>query len=276
MTRISAVINTFNEAHLLPDCIASLRQHVDEIVVCDMTSSDGSEQLARSLGCIVFTAQPMPYGEYTLVDRIKMAKGEWILSFDPDMRLPERTGRRLRTVVEQDEADVVQFYLATRVFGKFVSHGHGSAGYYTKFFKKELFLRNGTPTVEIHNMLNATLGTTTCRWLRLSREFPLIHLAYDSVRKCMEQHYRYAFLEASQRFERGERFSWRNLFVETTRKFLVDFVYRSAWKDGAPAIIYSAIAELMTLQIHLLLWEATQQEGKAAGKSRNRNEVIQS
>lgn len=275
MILISAVINTYNEAHLLTDCVASLRNFVDEIIVCDMTSSDGSGDLARSLGCTVFTASPKPYGEHTLVDRIRIASGEWILSFDPDMRLPEATGRRLRQIAEHDEADVVQFYLSTRVFGRYISHGHGSAGFYTKFFKRKLFLAGGEPQVQIHNMINATLRQTTTRWMRLGRDYPLVHLSYDSVDKCLEQHCRYARLEAAERFNAGMRFSTKRMLYETCRKFVVDFLYRTAWKDGAPALIYSAIAEWMTIQVHLLLWESTQREKRAMKEKRETCELIQ-
>ena len=52
---ISVVINTCNEAHHLRECVESLRGFADEIVVCDMESTDGSAELAKELGCKVIT-----------------------------------------------------------------------------------------------------------------------------------------------------------------------------------------------------------------------------
>lgn len=42
MASISVVINTCDEAHYLRDCVESVRSLADEIVVCDMESTDDS------------------------------------------------------------------------------------------------------------------------------------------------------------------------------------------------------------------------------------------
>jgi len=260
MAKISATINICNEAYLLRDCLKSLSGFADEIVVCDMMSSDGGQDIAREFGCIVFSHPRMPYGEYTIVPRIQRATGDWILLFDPDMRLPEKTAERLREIVKNNEADVVQFFLRNKVFGKYIFHGHGSAGYYTKFFKKEVFLKNGIPDIRIHRMVNDTLRKATDRWIKLDREYFLEHLAYDNVFRCFQRHLQYAKIEADERYTRGERFCFKNMLLEVVRKILVDFIYRSAWRDGMPAIIYSLISELMIFQTHLFLWEYDQRK----------------
>ncbi|MCX7935884.1 MAG: hypothetical protein N3A66_11580, partial [Planctomycetota bacterium] len=102
---ISALINTCNEAHHLPDCLASVRQVADEV------------RLAA----------------------IAAASGDWLFVFDPDMRLPAATAQRLRAVVANDEADIVDFHCANYYFGHLCRRGHGSQGVYRKFFKRAVF-----------------------------------------------------------------------------------------------------------------------------------------
>ena len=261
MGKISVIINTFNEAHLLEDCIKSLEGFANEIIVGDMMSTDGSAELAKKMGCRVILHKWMPAVEYTTIPMVKAALFEWILLFDPDMRISKKTAERLKNIAKNDEADVVIFYMKNKIFGKYIYHGHASACHYIKFFKKSSFFKNGDPKVKIHSMLHEAVLNKTNRILKLNKKYMIEHLAYENVFKCFEQHLRYAQIEAQERFSRGIRFNFFIMILEVVRKFLTDFVYRSAWLSGMRGIIYSFIAELMVLQIHFLLWEKTKKNG---------------
>lgn len=253
--KISVVINVHNESHVLRDCLLSLSGFADEIIVCDMRSEDGSADIAKSIGCYVYTHEPAPYGEYTLPTSIRKASGEWILWFDPDMRLPVETAERLKQLVNSEEADVVQFHLKNRVFGTFVSHGHGSGVVFTKFFKKSIFIQNDDIPFRIHSYVNDVLTQSDARWLKLDKKYFLIHLAYDDLFDCFQKHLRYAKEEAKERFSQGARFKYSALFWEPARKFLLDVFYRAAWKGGMPALVFSFVSHLMLVQVHLFLWQ---------------------
>ena len=53
---LSAILITRNEAHNLEDCLASLKDLADEIVVVDTQSSDDTVAIAQKFGAKV--AQP--------------------------------------------------------------------------------------------------------------------------------------------------------------------------------------------------------------------------
>ena len=48
--KISVVINTFNSERFLDECLRSVRSF-DEIVLCDMHSTDRTIAIAESYGC---------------------------------------------------------------------------------------------------------------------------------------------------------------------------------------------------------------------------------
>ena len=53
MTPISGLVITLNEAHNIVDCIHSMKQVCDDVVVVDSGSTDGTIELAREHGALV-------------------------------------------------------------------------------------------------------------------------------------------------------------------------------------------------------------------------------
>jgi glycosyltransferase involved in cell wall biosynthesis len=88
---ISAIVLTKNEALNLERCFNSL-QWCGEIVVVDSGSTDGTQEVAESLGAKVYThIQPPPF---RISEQRNWAlencdlKGEWVLFSDADETIP--------------------------------------------------------------------------------------------------------------------------------------------------------------------------------------------
>ena len=83
--RISVIINTYNaERHL--EAVIEAVKDFDEIVVCDMESTDRTLDIARSYGCKVVT---FPKGDLRIVEparqfAIDKAGSPWVLVVDAD------------------------------------------------------------------------------------------------------------------------------------------------------------------------------------------------
>ena len=65
-TAISVVINTYNAEKHLVQVVESVK-HFDEIIVCDMESTDDTITIAKSMGCKVIT---FPKGNYNIVEPV--------------------------------------------------------------------------------------------------------------------------------------------------------------------------------------------------------------
>lgn len=83
MTRISACLIVRDEAARLPACLAALRW-VDEVVVHDTGSSDGTPGIARAAGAVVVEGEWA--GDFSTARNraLELATGDWILSVDAD------------------------------------------------------------------------------------------------------------------------------------------------------------------------------------------------
>ena len=87
--RISVVINTYNAQKYLAKVLKTAQQF-DEIVVCDMESTDETVNIARQFGCKVVT---FPKGDCKSAEpartfAIQSASSDWVLVADADELIP--------------------------------------------------------------------------------------------------------------------------------------------------------------------------------------------
>jgi tetratricopeptide (TPR) repeat protein len=84
MTKVSASLIVKNEERFISNCLASLRGHVDEIVVVDTGSSDGTAESARQFGARVLHFDWT--GSFAEARNASLAacSGDWILYIDAD------------------------------------------------------------------------------------------------------------------------------------------------------------------------------------------------
>lgn len=88
-----------NEARHLADCVASVSGLADEICVVDTGSTDGTVELAASLGCRV--------GHFAWCDDFAAARnasltlctGDWIFALDADERIAQEDHPRIRALL---------------------------------------------------------------------------------------------------------------------------------------------------------------------------------
>ena len=82
---ISVVINTYNAEEHLAECLEAVKDF-DEIVVCDMESTDHTVEIAKRYGCKVVT---FPKGNIRICEparqfAIGSASHPWVLVVDAD------------------------------------------------------------------------------------------------------------------------------------------------------------------------------------------------
>ncbi|MBG1231105.1 glycosyltransferase family 2 protein [Aestuariivirga litoralis] len=133
METVSAALIVKNEKTFLPGCLASLEGHVDEIVIVDTGSSDGTREIAMNAGARVIDfawRQDFAAARNTGLDAIRTS---WILYIDADERLILPDGLRLATLLENPVA------VGARV--KFKSTLRGTAAREYRVFRNRADIR---------------------------------------------------------------------------------------------------------------------------------------
>ena len=83
---ITGIVHTLNEEHNLPDALRSLGW-VDEVLVIDMHSDDGTQAIAERMGARVLLHDRVGYVEPARNFAIDAAEGDWTLILDADERI---------------------------------------------------------------------------------------------------------------------------------------------------------------------------------------------
>ncbi len=139
---ISAALIVRNEAHHLPDCLASLDGVVDEVIVVDTGSSDATRELALAAGArldeIVWPEDFAAARNHAL----ERCTGDWILYIDADERLRPIDPDRLRSALSRrsDIGATLNLHAST---------GHDAY--------RELRLFRNHPQVRFHGVIHETI-----------------------------------------------------------------------------------------------------------------------
>ncbi len=116
--RVSACLIVKNEQELLPGCLESIRDWVDEIIVVDTGSTDDTVAIAESFGARVFHQEwENDFSKHRNYS-IDQATGDWIFIIDADERLTAADIPTLRRLLSEGQAGILAVNVLN-VGGKF-------------------------------------------------------------------------------------------------------------------------------------------------------------
>ncbi len=238
--KISAVINTYNASPTLTRCLESLKVF-DEIVVCDMESTDDTRDIALSHGARVVT---FPKGNYNICEpardfAIHSASCPWVIVVDADEVVPESLARYLYDYIRRsDRAEAVSIPFASMFMGRFTST---VTERHTRFFLKD----KATWPPVIHSKVR--IDGRIYR-LPAKKRYEIIHFDNPSIAARIDKLNRYSDNEVVKRLER--RYSTMSLLFRPWLFFFKMLVMKGGFRDGKRGII-RAYLEMM-YQVALL------------------------
>ena len=147
---LSAALIVRDEAHHLPECLASIERVVDEVVVVDTGSVDNTVEIAESHGARVFHE---PWQDDFALARnaaLDRCRGSWILYIDADERVRPHEREVLRAALaapDQVGANVTLHPVA------------GHSGY------RELRLFRNDPRIRFEGLIHETIWPAVIRVL---------------------------------------------------------------------------------------------------------------
>ena len=123
MTTIAFTMIGFNEAHLLPKALESIRW-ADQVIFVDCGSSDDSQTVARKYTEHVFSRPNNPNLNINKTYGIEQATTEWVFYIDPDEVISPELASEIRSVIHSNpQENAYRLPRRNHFFGRWLRHG---------------------------------------------------------------------------------------------------------------------------------------------------------
>lgn len=229
--KISVVINTYNaERHLLQ--VINAAKGFDEIVVCDMESTDNTLAIAKSMGCRVVTFEKKDYNivEPARQFAIEQAAFPWVLVLDADEIVSEELRTYLYNHISKPAcAEGVSIPRKNYFMGKFMHACYPD--YILRFFKKEV---TTWPAI-IH--ASPIVKGRIIRLPRSRKELAFEHLANDSIATLNSKNNVYSDNEIVKR--RDSHYGVGALLGRPFFRFFRSYILKGGFRDGVPGFVHA-------------------------------------
>jgi glycosyltransferase involved in cell wall biosynthesis len=234
-----------NEADRLAACLDSLGW-VDELVVLDLESEDGSRDLARRAGARVIAHPPVPIVETVRNVAADAATGEWALVVDPDERVSPGLARELRRLAARDDVDAVVLPRMNLDFG------HAPTSPLQRYEQQLRMYRRAA--VRWPTFPNALPQVAPERVARVAArdDLTLVHDRNRTIPEAIDRVRRYAPAQAQAMIDAGEVFTAGRMARTLTEKLYRHFVVSRALRDGVPGLMRAGLL----VAFHFYVWAA--------------------
>ncbi len=253
MNMISAAIVTLNEDTKLEKCLASIEGFADEIIVVDLGSSDKTKEVCKRAGAKLLKHEFRPYVELLRNFAISQTKGDWILILDPDETVSDNLKNKLKQIVSEEKYVAVNIPRKNLFFGKWISHSNWWPDRHIRFFKKGHVVWSD----RIHSYPKVDGQMLS---LSADEDLAISHFGYDNLSQFLDRQNRYSDIEAKQKYQSGERFSWKGFLWLPLREFLVRFIKHQGFLDGGLGFSLTAMMMIYQLAVVIKLWELEQRK----------------
>jgi len=246
--KISACIICFNEKDNIRACLESLKW-VDEIVVVDSYSTDGTVEICREYTGKVFQNK-WPGFVNQKNYALSLAANDWVISLDADEAVSPELKAEIETLWQTDAPkEYSGFYIPRKTIylGKWIKHGGWYPDRKLRLFKKSAGKWGG---IDPHDRVELSEGQTK------KLESPIIHTNYRNISDQLRTVDSFSTTAAQALLERGKRFSLLALIFGPPVKFIETYLFKLGFLDGLPGFIIAANSAFYIFNKHAKMWEA--------------------
>jgi len=255
MIKISALIITRNEEHIIARCLNSLLW-ADEIIVVDGESEDDTLKIcsdpsaAWSKKIKTFTRSWTGFKDQRMF-AMDQAKNEWVFVIDSDEACSPELQSKMKAWTETVQNPTHSTYKVRRqeyFLNKPIFFGIWNPSYQDRFFKK-----TGVHYVnDIHEYPIFQVQPEKIHE-------PIIHDPSFAPQKFLHKMNIYTSIEAKNRVEAGQRTNFFRILFAFPAMFLKNYFYYKAYKDGYHGFVISILEGISRAVRHVKIWQYTQE-----------------
>ncbi|EGQ7978123.1 glycosyltransferase family 2 protein [Vibrio cholerae] len=236
-----------NEARHLDECLQTVHDWVDEIVVLDSGSHDETEQVARRYTEKFYVNAKWPgFGPQRQLAQ-SYVQSDYVLWLDADERVtPELKQSILQAVATNKPDTLYQFARLSWVFGRFIRHSGWYPDRVLRLYPTQLTRYNDALVHEkVHvepSMKVETLAGDA------------IHYTYNDIHHYLVKSAGYAKAWADQRQAKGKKASLSQGIVHAVGCFLKMYLLKRGFLDGKQGFLIALLSAHSTFVKYADLW----------------------
>ncbi len=258
MNKISVVISAYNEEKNIEECLKSVADFADEIIVVDNGSSDKTSEISKEFTKNVYEQKNDPE-KIDLQKNFGFSKatGDWILSLDADERVPAELAKEIESRIMpwpqgprpggNHESGIDGYWIPRKniIFGKWIKSDMWWPDFQLRLFKngKGKFGQNS-----VHTALTVDGQTEKL-------ENFLLHQNYTSVFQYIEKLNNYTGIEAENLAKDGYKFVWIDAIRFPVDDFVKTFFFQKGYTDGLHGLVLSMLQAFYMEVVFAKLWE---------------------
>lgn len=242
---ISVIINTYNSAKTLRPCLESVKSF-DEIILCDMHSTDETLAIAEEYKCTVIMHEPVGYVEPARNYAISHASHSWVLIVDSDEMISDSLRNYLYEYIRKENA-ADGLALATMNFfmGKFM-HGY-YPDYHFRLFKKDSIY--WPPTIHAVPQIKGRTEKAPAK-----KEFSIDHrMQGTTVSNFVSKMNKYTDIELERR--QMEQYGQLKMLFKCFYRFIRMYLLKGGFRDGKAGLCYAILNSFYKFITIAKIWE---------------------
>jgi len=194
MSKVSAVIITFNEERYIEECIRSVEEVADEIVVVDSFSTDKTPEICKKLGVRYIEHHFKGYRDQKNF-ALTQASYDYVLSLDADEVLSPKLEKSILAIKQDFRYDGYKFGRLNRYSGRLNYHQHLFPERKLRLFNRSKAHWGG------YNIHETVILDNPDSVKRLKGN--LLHSQFSSYEERIEKMNKYSTLLANEYFKQG-------------------------------------------------------------------------
>lgn len=246
MNKISVCLATFNEEKNIKDCLESVRQLADEIVIVDGTSSDKTVEIAKKYTSkIIVRENPLMF-HINKQKAFEAATGDWILYLDADERVDKNLKEEILSAIKKKGYNGFWLPRKNIIFGKWIKHSLWYPDYQLRLFKRG---KAHLPCQSVHEQpkLSGKAGYL---------KNPLTHYNYQSISQYVKRlNDLYTENDARVFLAKKKKLHWYDVIRFPAQDLFSTFFAREGYKDGLHGLVLSILQAFSAFVTFAKIWE---------------------
>lgn len=247
MTTISGVINTYNNEDFIERCIQSLKD-CDEIVVCDMYSTDRTIEIAEKYGCKVVYHENVGHCDPARNFAINSASSDYVIVLDVDEVASEGLINNIKKYVDGQEnpPEGIRIFYKNQLLGKTL-HCYSKPGILRCF--KRGFVKYGT----VIHCPPVVSGRE--EYLNDRENSYITHSMITDLTKHAAKWNEYTEYEAQEKYiANGKKVSVSRMLLRPIGEFIKIYFLKQGYLDGVHGLVFAIYAANYKFMVYAKVW----------------------